>query len=164
MPETERGLVATPPDALGSRRRLRAGYSRAVADNVEILRRAYEVFARDDVDAILPLLDEHVEWRNPEDSPVAGVWHGHQGVRDWFAEAYESFDEMRFMPDEFRELPDGRILVLLRAAVRAKQSGVAMEVPWANLITMRDGLITHFQIYSNHERALEAAGLQAPGP
>ena len=135
-----------------------------MSSNIEILRGAYEVFARDDLDGILPLLDEEIEWRNPEDSPVAGVWHGHQGVRDWFALARESFDEMRFMPHEFKELPDGRVLVLLRAGARAKRSGIVMEVPWAHLVTMRDGLITHFQIYSDQKRALEAAGLQAADP
>jgi ketosteroid isomerase-like protein len=133
-----------------------------VSDNVEILRRGYEVFARDGVDGLMALLDDQIEWRNPPDSPVAGVWHGHQGVRDWFAQSYELFDEMRFMPDEFKELPDGRILVLLHAGVRARQSGVAMEVPWTHLITLRDGLITHLRIYSDRQQALEAAGLKEP--
>jgi ketosteroid isomerase-like protein len=140
-----------------------------VSDKVEILRRGYEVFARDGVDGLMPLLDDQIEWRNPPDSPgnppdspVPGVWHGHQGVRDWFAQSYELFDEMRFMPDEFKKLPDGRILVLLHAGVRAKQSGVAMEVPWTHLITLRDGLIKRLQIYSDRLQALEAAGLQEP--
>ena len=130
-----------------------------VSGNVEILRRGYEAFARDDLDGLMPLLDEQVEWRNPSDSPVAGVWHGHQGVRDWFAEVRESFDELRFVPDEFNELPDGRVLVFLRAGVRAKQSDLAIEVPFAHLATIRDGLITHFQMYSDQQRAREEAGL-----
>jgi ketosteroid isomerase-like protein len=134
-----------------------------VPSNIEFLRRAYQVFDNDDLDGLMPLLDEKIEWRNPEDSPTAGVWHGHQGVRDWFAEIRESFDELRFMPDEFKELPDGRVLVLLRAGVMAKQSGVAMEVPFAHLITVRDGLLTYFQMYSDRQRALEAAGLQESG-
>jgi ketosteroid isomerase-like protein len=53
-----------------------------VSDNVEILRRGYEAFARDDLDGLMLLLDEQVEWRNPADSPVARGWHGHQGVRE----------------------------------------------------------------------------------
>jgi ketosteroid isomerase-like protein len=83
--------------------------------------------------------------------------------RQGFAELRESFDEMRFIPEEFKELSDGRVLVLLRAAVIAKQSSLAMEVPFAHLFTIRDGLLTHFQMYSDQGRALEAAGLQGSG-
>jgi ketosteroid isomerase-like protein len=108
-------------------------------------------------------LDEQIEWRNPEDSPTAGVWHGHQGVRDWFAEFRESFDDMRFIPYEFKELPDGRVLVLMRATATAKQSGVAVDVPFAHLITIRDGLVAHFQMYSDQQRAVQATGLHESG-
>jgi ketosteroid isomerase-like protein len=130
---------AISPNSLRCRRVVGTEYSRAVSSNIEFLRRAYEVYANDDLDGLLPLLDEQIEWRNPEDSPTAGVWHGHQGVWDWFAEFRESFDDMRFIPYEFQELPDGRVLVLLRATATAKQSGVAVDVPFAHLITIRDG-------------------------
>jgi hypothetical protein len=46
-------------------------------ENVEIARRGYEAFQRDGLDGLMPFLDEEIEWRNPEDSPIAGVWHGH---------------------------------------------------------------------------------------
>ena len=140
-----------------------AEYWRAVSENVELVRRGYEAFDREDIDGILPLLDQQVEWRNPEDSPIAGVWHGHKGVRDWFALTREVYDEMRFRPDEFKELPDGRILVLLHAGFKAKQSGIEMKLPFAHLITIRTGLVTHLQMYTDQQRAWEAAGLQAPG-
>ena len=128
-------------------------------ENVDVLRRAYEAFARDDVDGILPLLDEHIEWRNTQDGPDAGVWHGHQGVRDWFAQTRELLGEMWFAPEEFVELPDDRVLVLVRGGFRGPQSGVEMEYPLAHLITLRDGLVTRLQIYADRRRAREAAGL-----
>jgi ketosteroid isomerase-like protein len=128
--------------------------------NVEIVRSAYEAFAREDVDGILPLFDEHIEWRNPEDSSDAGVWHGHEGVRDWFAQVREVLGEMRIVPEEFVELPDGRVLVRVCVGFRAPQSGVEMEYPQANLITLRDGLCTRFQMYSDLGRAREVAGLE----
>ena len=128
--------------------------------SVDIVRSAYAAFAGDDVDGILPLLDEHIEWRNPEDSPIAGVWHGHEGVRDWFAQVRESLGEMWFVPEEFVELPDGRVFVRVRGGFRAPQSGVEMEYPLAHLITLRDGLVTRFQMYSDPRRAREIAGLK----
>ena len=133
-----------------------------MSDNVELLRKGYEAFAREDLDGIIPLLDERIEWRNPEDSPIAGTWHGHQGVREWFAQAKEAFGDIQFTPHEFRELPDGRVLVLLRAGFRAKQSGIVMEVPYVHLITIRNGLVTRLQMYGDQHRALRAAGLPPP--
>jgi len=130
-------------------------------ENVEILRRGYEAFARDDFDGIMPLLDEQIEWRNPEESPIAGVFHGHQGVMDWLTQVRESFADMRFMPDEFKELPDGRVLVLVRFAFRPTQTGVPMEFPMAHLIAIRDGLITYLKMYSDQQQALKAVGLEA---
>jgi ketosteroid isomerase-like protein len=129
-------------------------------ENVEILRRGYEAFARDGLDAIMPLLDEQIEWASNEDAPDAEIRHGHEGVRAWFKQTRESFDDARFVPDEITELPDGRVLALGRLAFSAKQSGIAMEGPFAHLITFRDGLITHFQQYSDQQRALKAAGLE----
>jgi uncharacterized protein len=130
-----------------------------VPDNVEIVRIGYEAYARDGVPGLLPLLDEQIEWRNPEDSPVAGIWRGHQGVRDWFAQTQELIGEMWFVPDEFVALPDGRVLVLCTAGIRPRHMDTPMEFPFAHLITLHDGLATHFWMYSDVRRAREAAGL-----
>ena len=128
-------------------------------ENVEIVRSAFEAFQRDDVEGIMPFLDEQIEWRNPEDSPIAGVWHGHDGVRDWFKQASEAFGDMTFTPDEFREVSEDRILVLLRFALTGTESGIRMEVPFAHLIDMKAGRVTALRMYSDQAKALEAAGL-----
>ena len=129
-------------------------------ENTTIARRAYEAFQRDGVDGILPFLDEEIEWRNPEDSPIAGVWHGRQGVRDWFRQASEAFGVMTFTPDEFREVSDDTILVLLRFGLSGAESGVQMDVPFAHLIHMRAGRVTGLRMYSDQQKALQAAGLR----
>jgi ketosteroid isomerase-like protein len=127
--------------------------------NVELVRQAYDAFQRDGIDGILPFLDEKIEWRNPEDSPIAGIWHGHEGVRDWFAQASEAFGEMTFAPDEFRQVSEGRVLVLLHFGLTGAGSGVQMEVPFAHLIEINAGHVTTLRMYSDQRRALEAAGL-----
>jgi ketosteroid isomerase-like protein len=131
-------------------------------ENVEILRRAYEAFALDGMDGVAPLLDEKIEWASNPDSPDAEVRHGHQGVRDWFTQRL--FEDVRFVPDEIKELPDGRVLSLGRLAFRAEQSGVAMDVPFAHAVTIRDGLITRFKMYSDQQQALKAVGLEDGPP
>jgi len=127
--------------------------------NVELVRQAYEAFQRDGIDGILPFLDEKIEWRNPEDSPIAGIWHGHEGVRDWFAQASEAFGEMTFAPDEFWQVSEGRVLVLLHFGLTGAGSGVQMDVPFAHLIEIKAGHVMTLRMYSDQRKALEAAGL-----
>jgi len=52
--------------------------------NVEVVRRAYEVFEAD-LDALLRLLDPTIEWISPSDAIEPGPRHGHDGVRGAFA-------------------------------------------------------------------------------
>jgi uncharacterized protein len=128
-------------------------------ENVDVLRRAYAAFQREGVEGIMPFLDEEIEWRNPEDSPIAGVWRGHNGVRDWFAQASEAFGEMSFSPDEFREVSEHRVLVLLRFGLTGTASALQMEVPFAHVVDLRQGRATSLKMYSDQRDALEAVGL-----
>ena len=133
------------------------------ADNVTIIRRASEAFRRDGIEGIMPFLHEDVEWRNPEESPIAGVWHGHDGVRAWYAQASDAFGDMRFSPDEFHEVLDDRVLVLLRFGLRGSASEVDIEVPFAWVVDLRDGRATSLRMYSDQQKAREAVGLQGWG-
>ena len=53
-------------------------------ENVELLRNAYEAFARGDVEAVLERLDRDVDWR-PAIAPILGVdaVRGSEAVRDF---------------------------------------------------------------------------------
>ena len=48
-------------------------------ENVELLRKAYEAFARGDVEAVLERLDRDVDWR-PAIAPILGVNAGRGGT------------------------------------------------------------------------------------
>jgi hypothetical protein len=75
--------------------------------NVDAVRAFYEASTRDGLEGIMPLLDEQIEWRNPEDSADAAVWRGQQGVRDWFAHTRQSFDEAHFTPETSKNCATG---------------------------------------------------------
>jgi ketosteroid isomerase-like protein len=128
-------------------------------ENVEIVRQAYDAYERSRVDGIIPFLDEEIEWRNPPDSPVARVYHGHGGVREWEQEIYEVIVELHFEPTQIDVLSDGRLLAILRARVKGA-SGIEMEVPFAHVIEMRAGKVVAFSMYSTVDAAREAVGLE----
>ena len=128
-------------------------------ENVELARQAYGAYNREGINGILEYLDPAVEWRNPIESPNAGIFVGPEGVLEWQRMVDDAFEEMHFEPERIEELPDGRILAVLRFRMRARASEVTTEVPFAHLITWRDGKATAFSMYTSEAAALEAAGL-----
>ena len=127
-------------------------------ENVELARQAYDAWESEGAEGVIPFLDAEVEWRNPAEG-VAGVFYGHEGVREWFRQSYEAFDEIHFELDRIEEVPDGRVMAIMRARVRGRGSGVEMEARLAHVIEMRAGKGVVVTQYTNIGAALEAVGL-----
>jgi ketosteroid isomerase-like protein len=129
------------------------------ASNVELTRQAYDAYERQGINGILVYLDPEIEWRNPAESPNAGVFVGHEGVLEWQRMVDDAWKEMHFEPERIDELPDGRVLAVLRARMRARASDVSVEVPITHLATWRDGRATELRMYTSEAAALKAVGL-----
>ena len=129
------------------------------SEMIEAVRRGYDAYESDGVEGIITFLDPAVEWRNPSDSPIAGVFHGHDGVREWFRLMDEAFAEVHFHPEELIEAPDGRVLAICAARMRGRESGVLVEIPFAHVIEMREGKAVAFQMYPQVADARAAVGL-----
>ncbi len=127
---------------------------------VELTRQAYDAYNRKGITGILEYLDPEVEWRNPTESPNAAVFIGHDGVREWQGMVDAAFDEMHFEPEQIDQLPDGQVLASVRFRFRTPASDVQVEVPFAHLMTWRDGKITKFSMYTGKAEALAAVGLE----
>jgi ketosteroid isomerase-like protein len=127
---------------------------------VELTRQAYDAYNREGINGILVCLDSEIEWRKPAEAPNAGVFVGHEGVVEWQRMVDDAWKEMDFEPDRIDELPDGRVLAVLRARMCARASEVSIEVPIAHLATWRDGRATELRMYTSEAAAREAAGLE----
>jgi ketosteroid isomerase-like protein len=57
--------------------------------NAELIRGGYEAFARGDVDTVMGLLADDIVWHVPGHSPIAGDYHGHDGVMGFFGTLQE---------------------------------------------------------------------------
>jgi ketosteroid isomerase-like protein len=146
-------LARSPIDLLGDTQRAMS------RENVELVREAFDAYNREGINGILRYLDPEVEWRNPADSPNAGVFVGHQGVLEWQRLADEAFDAMHFEPERIDELAEGRILTVSRFRFRARASDMDAEVAFAHLTTWRNGKATAVRMYSSEAAALNAVGL-----
>jgi ketosteroid isomerase-like protein len=127
--------------------------------NVEIVRSAFNAIRRRDIDALLALYDPGIEFLPLTGTRVErGGYAGHSGVRSYFDEAAEIWEEMRPYADTMRPVGD-HVVVLGGCAVRGITSGVESDDPMAWVITLRDGKIVRHRGYHTAEEALEAVGL-----
>ena len=134
-------------------------------NNVEIVRSAFDAIRRRDIDALLSLYHPDIEFLPLTGTRVEhGGYAGHSGVRSYFDEVAEVWEEMR--PYEESSHPVGdHVVVTGGCAVRGIGSGVASDDPMAWVITLADGKITRHRAYRTAAEALDAVdGQDSDGP
>ena len=70
-------------------------------ENVEVVRSAIEAFGREGVDGSLRYYDPEVEWTTSQALVGGGTFRGHEGLRRYFANFDDEFDDLRIEPDKF---------------------------------------------------------------
>jgi ketosteroid isomerase-like protein len=130
-------------------------------ENVEIARSIYAAWERGD-------FFTSAEWAHPEiefviaDGPAPGSWTGLASMAEGFREFLNAWERYRVEAGEYRELDDGRVLVLVHAYGRGKTSGLDLgqvHAKGAGLFHFRGGKVTRYVIYLDRERALADLGL-----
>jgi ketosteroid isomerase-like protein len=128
-------------------------------ENVDLVRRALEAFARGDVEEMLSFMHPEGELHSAIVGGAEGnVYRGHEGFRRWYADSFESFEELRNEWTEFRDLGD-RVLAFGRVHARGRESGVEINSPMGWVIEIRGGKLLKAEGFLDPAEALEAAGL-----
>jgi ketosteroid isomerase-like protein len=128
-------------------------------ENVEIVRKSFDAIGRGDLDALLELYDPDIKFEPLTGTRVeTGGYRGHQGVRQYFGEADEVWDEVRPVAGEIRTAGD-EVIVFGHCAIRGKSSEIETDSPCSWVITVREGKITRHRVYRTESEALEAAAL-----
>jgi ketosteroid isomerase-like protein len=114
------------------------------SENVEIVRRMYECFRRRDNETPFEFYADDVEW-DARGAGILGldhVYHGHQGVRDFWRQWLEAWDQIEFETEEPTELDDGRVEVLVRQRNRGHGTGIWVEQdPYLHYWTVEGGKV-----------------------
>jgi ketosteroid isomerase-like protein len=128
-------------------------------ENVEIIRRGYEAFAKGRI--AFELLDPEIEWRGPREFPdLAETRYGHKGMRRYIAQLNEVFNDYRMVAEEFIDLGGDQVLVFAREGGHGTGSGIEVQTnPTGHLWTFRDGKAIRMNSYWERSDALAAAGL-----
>jgi ketosteroid isomerase-like protein len=84
---------------------------------------------------------------------------GPEGVRRWFREVDEQFDEWSLTVEEWRD-PGDYVVALGRIHMHGRGSGIAFDQPAGWLFEIRDGQLFRLDTFLDEPaQALEAAGL-----
>ena len=116
--------------------------------NIEIVKRGYEAFGRGDINGLLALCAENVEWvsSGPSEIPTAGIRRGREQVAQFFTAVDELFEFERFEPKQFIAQGE-QVVVLGSETAKVKATGTVLTEEWAHAFTMRDGKIAAFREY-----------------
>ena len=128
-------------------------------EKVEIVRKSFAAIARGDVEGLLELYDQDIQFLPLTGTRVeSGGYHGHAGVRAYFAEVADVWDELRPYADNVETIGND-VVVMGGCAVRGRGSRVESDSPMAWVVTVRGRKIISHRGFRSSGDALEAAGL-----
>ena len=113
---------------------------------VDIVRRSYDAFARDDIDGVLADMHPDIEWYQAQGLPHGGYYRGVGEVRRNIFDPLDEewWDEFAADPEEFLDARD-QVVVLGRYRGVAKGTGKRLDVPFVHVWTVRDGRAVRFR-------------------
>jgi ketosteroid isomerase-like protein len=126
-------------------------------ENVEIVRRGYEAYARGDVAVMLADVDQAMVTYREE--PDGATFNGRDGLLQAIAEWVEDFDEFVATAEELIDANDRQVVVHVHQMATGSQSGAPIEGDFWFVHTLRDSKVTRLDMFISRARALEAAGL-----
>jgi ketosteroid isomerase-like protein len=125
-------------------------------ENVALVRKSFEAFKSGGFEAMRPLYAQDVVWRTAPEWVEDAVYRGHDGARKLSAVFTDTFEDLVLEASEIREVQD-RVLVLVEATGRTKETGVLIHQPCAMVYSdFRDGMIGEVQFFFTWQDALEA--------
>jgi uncharacterized protein len=108
--------------------------------NIELVKKGYEAFTAGDVEAVMSLLDENIEWIQPGESAVSGTYHGKREIGEYMSRLAEKSTTVN--PRRF--LADGDTVVVLSETTAGNETSQDADV-----FTIRDGKLVRAQVYGD---------------
>src|SRR2546421_2892319 len=131
--------------------------------NVDVVRRIYDAAARRDDVIPFEVYAEDIIWdiSNSRRALLAmkPVYHGHDGVRQYWRENVSVFGEVDFEVEELIDAGD-QVLAVIREREVGRASGVPVETTHLVVYTLTGGKVIQMQVFDDRQHALKAVGLR----
>jgi len=124
--------------------------------NVAILRRALPESAPADMEALLGILDDEVEWDYVGAFPEAVTYRGPAEVREFLHQWSGAFEDFGVEAEEAIDAGES-VVVRLHQWGQGKETGAQVESRTWQVFDFHDGKIVHCRGYATKDEALQAA-------
>ena len=108
--------------------------------NIELIKKGYEAFAAGDIDTVMSLFDDNIEWVQPGDSTISGTYHGKAELGEYLSRLAEKSVTVKLN----RLLADGDTVVALTEVTVGDERGQDADV-----FTLRDGKTVRVQVHTD---------------
>jgi ketosteroid isomerase-like protein len=122
----------------------------------ELVQRAVGAFMERDLDGILAVADPAIELRSLLTEPERALYHGHEGVRDWWGAVFGVFPDWRPRPRAATHDVDGAVVIPLDVTATGAGSGVPIDQTYWLGARAEAGKITFFGFFRTEPDALKA--------
>lgn len=129
----------------------------SVQDNVELVKRGYAAFGRGDIETLLGLFAEDIEWTvaAAPGAPYGGTVRGREAVKGFFESLAQAEDIQEFTQEDYIA-QDDRVVVTGRSRAVVRATGRTLELEFVHLFTVRGGKVQKFVEFFDTASAAEA--------
>ncbi|MET0615208.1 MAG: nuclear transport factor 2 family protein [Thermoleophilaceae bacterium] len=121
-----------------------------------VVRGAVAAFMARDLDGILAVADREIVLRSLLTEAERPLYHGHDGVRDWFDNVFGVFPDWQPRPRPTSHDEDGAVVIGLDVTATGAGSGVPIDQTYWLGARVRDAKIVFFGFFRTEADALEA--------
>lgn len=125
--------------------------------NISLLKQAYDAYDKGDIQRLLGLLAQDIEWTLPEVEgiPFTGKRRGLGQVSDFFRVMDECQEVREFKPDSFLAQGD-QVIVLGHGTFAVKATGTEYSDEWCHVFNIAGGKIASFREFCDTHKAAQA--------
>jgi len=117
--------------------------------NIEVVKKGIEAFSTGDIDTMMSLFDDNIEWVQPGDSAISGTYHGKGELGQFFGRLADKSTTLA--PQIF--LGDGDMVIVLSETTAGNETSEVAQV-----LTLRDGKIVRARVYPDTAMAERVFG------
>jgi len=120
-----------------------------MANNLEVIRGAYDALARGDVTGFLGVLAANVDWTEAAGFPYAGTYSGPDAVLEGvFMRLGGEWEGFAAVPNEFVEQGD-TVVALGQYSGKYKKTGKSFSAPFAHVWNLDAGKVLRFRQFTD---------------
>jgi ketosteroid isomerase-like protein len=112
----------------------------SLQENKDLIQRGYEAFSTGDLETVMGLFDDDIEWVQPGESAISGTFHGKTEIMEHFGRMAEKALTVKLN----RLIAEGDTVVALTEVTAGGETGQDADV-----FTIRDGKTTHVLVHGD---------------